>query len=97
MSALATSVAVFAFVGAAISWVLGVMFYLRTLASISGPEAGRLRWLAVMVWPFVLKRLSGAGAENAAKVNKALVAFITCLMMGIAAISVATNLSRISP
>jgi hypothetical protein len=96
MSAVATSVAVLAFVGAAVSWIAGAVYYLRTLQSISGPEAGRLRWLAVAAWPFVLKRLSGGAASNAVKVNKALVAFFVCLMVAIAAISVATNLSRLS-
>ncbi len=96
MGAVATSVAVLAVVGAAVSWVAGVVYYLRTLQSLSGPKAGQLRWLAVVAWPFVLKRLSGAAAEDATKVNKALVAFFTCIMLAIAAISVATNLSRVS-
>lgn len=96
MSAVATSVAVLALVGAAVSWTVGVIYYLRTLQSISGPDAGWLKWYAVVAWPFVLKRLSGGAAENAMKVNKALVAFIACSMIAIAAISVATNLSRIS-
>ncbi|HWP27768.1 MAG TPA: hypothetical protein VNL39_15675 [Xanthobacteraceae bacterium] len=96
MDAVATSVAVLALVGAAVSWVAGVVYYLRTLQTIAGPEAGRLRWYAVVAWPFVLKRLSGGAAENAMKVNKALVAFFTCIMIAVAAISVATNLSRIS-
>ncbi|HXF88379.1 MAG TPA: hypothetical protein VNK48_08515 [Xanthobacteraceae bacterium] len=96
MGAVATFVAVLALVGAAASWIAGMVYYLRTLQSISGARAGRLRWYAVVAWPFVLKRLSGGAAENAMKVNKALVAFITCIMIAIAAISVATNLSRIS-
>jgi hypothetical protein len=96
MGTLATVVAVLALSGAAISWICGVVFYLRTLRSISGPEASRLIWLALIAWPFVLKRLSGAAAENAGKVNKALVAFFACLMIAVAAISVSTNLARIS-
>ena len=35
-------------------------------------------WLAVVAWPFAVGRLQGAAAEHAAKVNKALVAFIAC-------------------
>ena len=42
------------------------------------------------------RRLQGAAAAHAAKVNKALVAFFACLMVAVAAISVATNLARVS-
>ena len=81
---------------AAVSWVCGAVYYLRTLRSMSGAEANRLRWLALVAWPFVLKRLSGAAADHASKVNKALVAFFACLMVAIAAFSVSTNLARIT-
>ena len=96
MSTAATIVVILALAGAAMSWVAGVVFYLRTLGSISRPEAGLLKWQAVVAWPFVLKRLQGAAAENASKVNKALVAFFACLMVAVAAFSVAANLSRFS-
>ena len=96
MGNIAAAVVVLAIVGAAVSWIFGVVFYLRTLRSISGADAGRLKWLAVVAWPFVLKRLSGAAADHASKVNKALVGFLACLTIAIAAFSVATNLSRFS-
>jgi hypothetical protein len=53
-------------------------------------------WLAIVAWPFALGRLKGAAAAHAAKVNKALVAFLACLMLAVAATSVATNLARVS-
>jgi hypothetical protein len=46
---------------------------------------------------FTVGRLQGAAAVNASIVNKALVAFLVCLIVAIAAISVGTNLARISP
>jgi hypothetical protein len=53
-------------------------------------------WLAIVAWPFALGRLKGAAAAHASKVNKALVAFLACLMVAVAATSVATNLARVS-
>ena len=41
-------------------------------------------------------RIKGAAAARAAQVNKALVAFLACLMVALAATSVATNLARVS-
>lgn len=96
MGTIATYVAALALIGAAVSWVFGVVSYLRTLRSISGSDSGRLRWLAIVAWPFVLKRLSGAAAEHASMVNKALVAFFTCVTIAVAAVSVSTNLMRMS-
>ena len=63
----------------------------RTLAAI---DDTRLRWLAVVAWPFATSRIQGAAAEHAARVNKALVAFIACLMIAAAAWSAAANLHR---
>jgi hypothetical protein len=96
MSTLATAVIILAIAGAVASWIAGATFYLRTLRSLQRPEERRLRWLALVAWPFVGKRLQGAAAEHASKVNKALVAFFACLTVAIAATSVATNLSRLS-
>ena len=50
----------------------------------------------MVAWPLVRKRLGGAAAEQADKVNKALVAFIACLMVAAAAWSVAANLHRLA-
>jgi hypothetical protein len=96
MSTVATIVAVLAVAGAVASWIAGVVFYIRTLraASDQGPRAQT--WKAVVAWPFFSRQATGAAAEHAAKVNKALVAFFTCLMIAVAATSLATNLSRLS-
>jgi hypothetical protein len=91
MSHVATAVTVLALAGAVASWVAGAVFYARTLAAI---DDGRTRWLAVVAWPFATARIKGAAAEHAARVNKALVAFIACLMIAAAAWSAATNLHR---
>ena len=95
MAVFAFIVAGLAFLGALACWIAGAWFYATTLRALAG-EPSRLTWLAVAAWPFAIGRLKGAGAANAANVNKALVAFIACLMVGFAATSVATNLARVS-
>jgi hypothetical protein len=94
MAQAATIVTLLAIAGAVASWIVGAVFYLRTLREL--PAQPRLKWLAVAAWPFTVGRIRGAAAEQAAKVNKAMVAFFTCLMIAIAATSLATNLSRLS-
>jgi hypothetical protein len=90
-------VAGLALAGALASWIAGGWLYARTLRTLAGgPERGRLTWLAIAAWPFATKRLRGAAAEQAAAVNKALVAFLACLMVAAAAISAATNLARVT-
>ena len=97
MATIATALAVIAVVGALASWIVGAIFYARTLATLASKDAPtRMRWLIVAGWPFAVARLQGAAAEPAAKVNKALVAFITCVMVAAAATAVATNLQRIA-
>jgi hypothetical protein len=54
------------------------------------------RIAAVVAWPFALGRLRGLPTTYVAPVNKALVAFLACLMVAAAATSVATNLARVS-
>jgi len=97
MALFASIVVYLALAGAIASWIVGAWFYARTLRAL-GPEHGRTRlaWLAIAAWPFALGRLKGAAAAQAAKVNKALVAFLACLMLAVAATSVATNLARVS-
>ena len=97
MALFASIVAYLAFMGAIASWIVGAWFYARTLRAL-GSERGqpRLAWLAIVAWPFALGRLKGAAAAHAANVNKALVAFLACLMLAVAATSVATNLARVS-
>jgi hypothetical protein len=93
----ASIIAYLALACALASWIAGAWFYAQTLrapAAERGPPG--LNWLAVIAWPFALGRLRGAASAHAAKVNKALVAFLACLMLAAAATSVATNLARVS-
>ncbi len=101
MAQLAFIVAFLALAGALVSWIAGAWFYARTLRGLAAERGQtRLTWLAIVgamiAWPFGLARLKGAAAAHAAQVNKALVAFLACLMVAVAATSVATNLARVS-
>ena len=92
MQSAATVIAYLAFAGAVASWFAGVVFFVRTLSAISGDR--RLLWLAVVAWPFAVSRIRGAGAADAANVNKALVAFMACILVGVAAFAASANLHR---
>ncbi|MET0631675.1 MAG: hypothetical protein ABWY47_03410 [Xanthobacteraceae bacterium] len=97
MAQLAFIVVVLALAGALASWVAGAWFYAQTLRELAAERGQpRLAWLAVVAWPFATGRIKGAAAARAAQVNKALVAFLACLMVALAATSVATNLARVS-
>jgi hypothetical protein len=105
MAQLAFIVLYLALAGALASWVAGAWFYLRTLRGLAAERGttrltGRAVVVAVLVamvsWPFALARLKGAAAWQAAQVNKALVAFLACSTLAVAATSVATNLARVS-
>jgi hypothetical protein len=83
------------------SWIAGGWFYARTLRALAAePGHARLaasaRIAAVVAWPFALGRLKGVPTAHVASVNKALVAFLACLIVAAAATSVATNLARVS-
>jgi hypothetical protein len=91
MATAATVVAIIALAGAVASWIVGAVYFVRTLAA---TDDTKVRWLAVVGWLFVTSRLKGAAAEHAARVNKAVVAFIVCLIIAAAAWSVAANLQR---
>jgi hypothetical protein len=97
MVSLAWTVAVLALAGALTSWIMGAWFFAQTLRLLAADrERPGPAWLAIVGWPFALGRLKGAAAAHAAKINKSLVAFFACLMVAIAATSVATNLARVS-
>jgi hypothetical protein len=91
MSTIAAAVAVLALIGAIASWISGAVFCLR---SFPPPRKTHQVLLAVLAWPFVPR--TGEGADQSAGRNKALVAFFTCVMIAVAATSLATNLSRLS-
>ena len=94
-SSIAYAVVYLAIAGAVVSWIVGAVSFVRTLTAI-GREDRSTRWLAVFAWPFAIGRLKGSAAEHAAVVNKALVAFIACIMAAVAATAVATNLARLA-
>ena len=83
MAAVSTVLVYLALGGAAASFIAGAVLSARAGAG----------WLA-FAWPFALGRIRAAGGEPAAQVNKALVAFIACLLVGAAAFSASTNLHR---
>jgi len=96
MSNAATIVAVLALIGAVVSWIAGAFNFIQTLRVLSG-EPGRGRMLyAIVAWPFASREMTGEAAVYSSRVNKALVAFFTCLMIAAAAFSLSTNLSRLS-
>ena len=97
MARVASIVAVLAAAGAIASWIVGAWFYVRTMRALAvGREQAHASWLAVIGWPFAIARLEGAAGSDRTNVNKALVAFLACLMVAAAATSVATNLARVS-
>ena len=92
MPSFATMLAYLAFAGAVASWIAGAVFCARTLAAIPGNRGMVL--LSPIAWPLAVSRVKRAGAEPASRVNKALVAFIACMLVGVAAFSASANLHR---
>jgi hypothetical protein len=81
--AVATVLVYLAFAGAVASWIAGTVFAARAGAG-----------LVSVVWPLAIGRIRAAGGEPAAQVNKAMVAFVACLLVGFAAFSASANLHR---
>jgi hypothetical protein len=77
------------------AWIVGAVYFVRTLAALGEADRGT-RWRAIFAWPFAVSRLNGMAGAQAAQVNKAIVAFIACVLVAAAAISVGTNLQRVS-
>ena len=96
MGPLAIGILSLALAGAIASWVVAAVYAVRALAAIEGPEASRLRLFAMVPWPFAAKRFEAEAGEYAAVVNKAIVAFIVCVIVPVATISLSTNLNRIT-
>jgi len=92
MANAAAFVAWIALIGAAASFVAGAVFCARALAG-SGLT---LRVLSAVAWPFARARAKAAAAEEGARLDKALVACIACLMIAAAAWSAAANLYRLA-
>jgi hypothetical protein len=97
MATAAYIVAGLALVGALACWVVAAVSYFRTLGAMSrDPQQRGLMGRAVFGWMFTTRHLQGEAAGHAAVVNKVIVAFLACVIVGAAAISVATNLARVS-
>jgi hypothetical protein len=97
MAQVAFIVAGLAIAGAVACWIAGAVFYVRTLRSISDdPQQKGMMSRAIFNWMFTAGRLQGVAGAQAATVNKALVAFLVCLVVAVSAISVGTNLARVS-
>jgi len=95
MMTVAIIVSVLFAIAAVACWIYGAVAYAQTLRSVPAGQSD-LKWLLVVGWLFARKRLEGAAAEHAARVNKALVAFIACVMVALSAAALASNLSRFS-
>jgi len=97
MVQLAYIVACLAVAGALASWIVGAVSCARTLQAMRTAPPPRGLWLrAIVAWPLARAQIRGADAQQAATLNKALVSFLACLMVAMSAISVATNLARVS-
>ena len=83
MATVSTVLMYLALAGAVASFIAGAVYSARAGAG----------WRAV-AWPFAIARIRAAGGEPASQVNKALVAFIACLLVGAAAFSASANLHR---
>ena len=79
-----------ALIGAAASFVAGAVFASRALAGSGLPT----RILATVAWPLARARAKAAAGAEGARLDKALVACIACLMIAAAAWSAAANLYR---
>ena len=96
MATLATILLVAALIGAAASWIFGMVNFAHTLRVLSGQSNRRQMWYALVAWPFASKQMTGEAAIYSTRVNKALVAFIVCVMIAATAMSLAANFSRLS-
>ncbi|BAT60435.1 hypothetical protein GJW-30_1_02978 [Variibacter gotjawalensis] len=95
MGLIAKTILGLAIAGAFASWIVGAVYFARSLASMNA-AAGPSRWMAVAAWPFATKQIKGAAAENAAVVNKAIIVFFLCLTLAVLTISLSTNYNRIA-
>jgi len=84
MQSVSTALFYLAVAGAVASFLAGAVLCARAGASLIG----------IIAWPFAIGRIRAAGGEPAARVNKALVAFIACLLVAFAAFSASVNLYR---
>ena len=74
-----------AIAGAAASWIVAVMYFVRTLAAL-GPEDRHLRWRLMLAWLATVRRLKGAAARHAAVVHRAMLIFLVCILAAAGAV-----------
>ena len=86
---ISTILAYAGFAGALASFIAGAVLYARAF-----PNDSLLGRLSIVAWPFAIARARRVGGEPASRVNKALVAFIACMLVGFAAFSASANLHR---
>jgi len=96
MGAFAITVLALALAGALASWVVGAVYYARSVRTVLSNPGSPLPWLSVVVWPFATKRIANTASADASTVNKALVALIVCLTLGVTTISLSTNFNRVA-
>ncbi len=96
MGPVAIAVLGLAIAGAVASWGVAAVYCVRALAALEGPEQQRLRRVALFAWPFAVRQMQGVSRQHAEIVNKAIVAFIVCLTLAVATISLSTNLNRVT-
>jgi hypothetical protein len=92
MPGISTILAYLGFAGALASWIAGAVFCAQALMAERGNRV--MAFLSPIAWPFALSRVRRLGEAAAARLNKALVAFIACMLLGTAAFAAAANLSR---
>jgi hypothetical protein len=95
MAQVAMVLAVLALADVVACGIAASVFYARTLATI-GPGDPKTKWLAAVTWLSVQRRLTGAAAAHAANVNKAIVAFLVCVVVAVAPVAIALNLQRLA-
>jgi hypothetical protein len=96
MGSVAITILVFTLLGALAAWIVGAIYYARSLRTLEIAVAEPWAALSIAAWPFATKRIASASAETASVVNKALVTLIVCLTVSVATISLSTNLNRVS-
>jgi hypothetical protein len=96
MGAFAIAVLVLTLIGALASWIVGAIYYARTLRSLETALGEPWAILSIIIWPFTTSRIAAGSAETARVVNKAMVALIVFLTLSVTTISLSTNFNRIS-
>jgi hypothetical protein len=76
-------------------------YVVATFAAARAPEGAAagdraLRIVSALVWPLTGRRREGMPADQAALLNKAIVAFMACLLIAAAAWTASANLHRIA-